>query len=347
MRWLATSVALVPLAALAIAIPATTAGAGDEMARAARAWLESLTPELRAEAAFAFDDAERERWHFVPGDYPGVSFAQMGLEPRRRAHALLRAALSSAGYHKTAAVMRLDQVLRELAEARGQRADHRDPERYSLAVFGEPGPAQPWGWRLQGHHVSLNFSAITGEITAVTPAFLGANPAEVRDGPLAGLRVLGREEDLARELLGALDEAQRGQAMLAAEAPRDVILGPDREAGLLGEPKGVAFADLTEPQRALLLALLGEFAHNLRAELAAAELARIDQAGLGRVRFAWAGSANRGEPHYWRLHGPTFAIEYDNTQDDANHVHTVWHDLTNDFGRDALRAHLEAQHRDE
>src|SRR5262249_44427464 len=170
-----------------------------------------------------------------------------------------------------------------------------------------------------------------------TPAFFGANPARVPSGPHAGLRVLGAEEDLARKLLASLDAAQRRMAVIATSAPSDIILGPGRKS--VPDPAGVAAADLAPQQRQVLMDLIGEYLGNLRDDVARAQREKIERAGAGAIRFAWAGGTAKGEGHYYRVQGPTFVIEYDNTQDNANHVHSVYRDLDNDFGGDLLRRH--------
>jgi hypothetical protein len=307
------------------------------MAQAAAAFLASLSPELRAKAALPFDGPARQDWHYVPRDRAGVEFAQMDEAQRRAARALMRSALSSQGASKVEEIMLLDAVLREMEKGSGVR---RDPLAYAVAVFGTPG-ADAWGWKLEGHHVSLNFTG-AGSATAVTPAFLGANPAEVRTGERAGVRVLAQEEDLARELLASLSDDERHAAVLGDRAPDDILAVPGRALEQL-DGSGLACAAMNPAQRALVERLLAEFARNLRHDLAEAELARIGAAGMDAVRFAWMGSDRRGEGHYWRLSGPTFVIECDNTQNGANHVHTVWRDRQRDFGRDLLREHREAE----
>ena len=316
----------------------------DPMSAAARGFLESLRPELRQQANLEFDHPNRLDWHYIPRDRMGVALGEMNEEERAAAHELLLATLSGQGYLKTVAVMELDQVLREAAESRGQRADYRDPLRYYLTVFGDPASDAPWGWRFEGHHVSLNFSSVTGEV-AVTPAFFGANPAQVTEGRRAGLRVLAPEEDLGRRLLASLDDAQREVAVLETETPMDVLLAPGTSPDSLGPPRGVAFADMNDEQQGLVSALLAVWAGNLEPGLAETQLERIHTAGMESIRFAWIGSAAPGQPHYYRLHGPTFVIEYDNAQTGANHIHTVWRDTERDFGADLLRRHLEEHHR--
>lgn len=306
-----------------------------ELADATEQLLTSLSPELRAKATFAFDGAERTDWHFIPKDRVGVSLKEMSWQQRRAAHRLLRTALSNKGYLKATTIMSLEQVLRVLEND----AARRDQEKYWFSVFGKPGHEKPWGWRIEGHHLSINFSSVSGVIAASTPLFLGSNPAEIRSGPRAGLRVLSAEEDLARALVESLDEGQRAKALIATEAPRDVITAPGAKIDL-GDPAGLAHSEMTTQQREGLWRLITEYANNLRIELADEELTQIQDAGRRNIYFAWAGSVESGEGHYYRIHGPTFIIEYDNTQNGANHVHTVWHSLTNDFGLDALKKHL-------
>ena len=314
------------------------------IAAAAREFLASLDEKQRGSAVIAFTDSRRTAWNYVPGEYPGVLLRDLTPAQKGRVHDLLRSALSAAGYLKTTSIIRLEEVLRAIAESAGRQAPMRDPLRYSIAVFGTPATETPWGWRLQGHHVSLQLTLAGDKLSATTPAFLGANPAEVRTGPHAGLRVLATEEDLGFELLASCDAEQRKAATLAAEAPADIVLSPGHKADLLGGRKGLAAGRMSADQRALLWTLIEAYASNLRPDLAEPQLARIRTAGIDSITFAWAGGDRLGQPHYYRIHGPTFVIELDNTQDQANHVHTVWHDLENDFGEDLLRKHYAEQH---
>lgn len=308
------------------------------MVGAAKAFVESLPEKLRPEALLKFDDPARKTWHYVPMDRPGVRYAQMNDAQRRAARRLLRSGLSSQGMLKVEEIVAMENVLRELENGN----PGRDPERYVFRVFGEPGDAHGWGWKFEGHHLSLNFTLIGREVVGVTPMFMGSNPGEVMKGAWAGKRVLASEEDLARELMGMLTEDQKKAAVVAEEAPGDVLTTPGRpvEGAWPKEQMGLAVAAMSEAQRDACVRLLEEFARNLRGDLAESELARIRNAGLEKVRFCWAGPRERGKPHYYRLVGPTFAIEYDNTQNDANHVHVVWHDVERDFGKDPLADHL-------
>jgi hypothetical protein len=312
---------------------AEDASASDP-ATAAQAFLGVLRPALRSECVFPIESEDRTAWGYLPGRRGGLPLKKMNAAERAAAQAMLRACLSARGYEKTTGVLELEAILRNL-EAFG--ALSRDPELYNVAIFGDPSAARPWGWRFEGHHVSLNFSSASGRIVAATPAFLGAHPARVEKGPRAGWRVLPAEEDLARQLLGSLDPAQRKKAIFDVAAPSDIILSPGRKS--VPDPAGLAHGEMTAAQRALLLQLVEEYLGNMRAEVAAAQRAKIERAGLDAVRFGWAGGTRVGEGHYYRIQGPTFVIEYDNTQNGANHVHSVWRDLDDDFGGDLLRRH--------
>jgi len=336
-----------PILALALAVPfigavtvvSSPPESSAEIATAAEAFLDALTDEQRSKAVFDFTDEQRKDWHYVPRDNEGLIFKEMTDDQRKLAHELLQSTLSTAGYHKTTTIMFLDQVLYWLSETRGRPQAIRDPNRYWIAVFGSPSTNSDWGWRVQGHHVSLNFTSKRNEITIGSPNFFGANPHEVQSGPYAGLRALGAEEDLGRGLLMALDAEQQKQAIISDEVPGDIILNPGREADLLGEPKGLAMSAMNADQKDALRLLVEEYAHNVRRDLARSRIERIRAAGEDKIHFAWIGSTERGEGHYYRVHGPTFVIEYDNAS--GNHSHTVWRDLEKDFGEDLLLEHYQ------
>ncbi|BET65691.1 DUF3500 domain-containing protein [Opitutales bacterium ASA1] len=313
----------------------------DEMSAAARAWLESLDERQRAEATVAFETGDREDWHFVPRRRGGLALKEMNEAQRRLAFALVRSALSARGFEKVQAIVTLESVLREIEG--GGIFSHRDPERYHLLVAGTPEAHGTWGWRFEGHHLSLNITAVRGEAFAVTPSFLGANPAEVPRGPRRGERILAEEEDLGRALVRSLDARQRAVAIVSTRAPSDILTGAARRVEPLSPP-GIAYAALEAEQQAALVRLIEVYVERHRAELAKADMQKIRAAGLEKVHFAWAGGLERGEGHYYRVQGPTFLLEYDNTQNDANHIHTVWRDFEGDFGRDLLREHLEHDH---
>jgi len=326
-----------------VSVPKSSKFRNKDLVLAAREFLYVLSPELRARAVFPFEGEDRFNWHFVPHEMfkrKGVSIKEMTPEQRKAAHALLQSALSAQGYRKADQIMNMEKILREIEKRMGTNQFDRDPELYWFMIFGTPSNEAPWGWRVEGHHLSLNFSSVTHELVAVTPAFMGSNPARVPDGPHAGLRILGVEEDLARELLTSLDERQRARAILSNSAPSDIITGNSRKASL-GEPVGLPVSEMTQGQRGLLMRLIAEYAQNMRHDLAPAQLEKITGAGVEKIHFAWAGGMEPGQPHYYRIHGPTLLIEYDNTQNHANHIHTVWRDLEDDFAVDLLRKHYE------
>jgi hypothetical protein len=310
------------------------------MAGAALAFLGALSAEARSRAVFPMGDRERLNWHYVPRGREGVPFKAMPAPARAAAHELMKASLSAVGYTKAVNVVQLEAVVRQI-ETFGLS---RDPENYAFTVFGSPGASAPWSWRVEGHHLSLNFTLVPGQPVAMTPAFLGANPAEVPSGPRKGQRALAAEQDLGRALARSLSEPQRARSVIAAQSLGDIVTGPGR-ADSLAAPVGLALADMTGDQRTLAARLIEEYARNMRSELAEQELRRIGEAGVERVHFAWAGPLEVGRAHYYRLHGPTLLIEYDNTQNNANHIHSVWHDPKRDFGLDLLRAHYERGHR--
>ena len=329
---------LFALLLLAFRLPASPA---DDMASAANAFLSALTPEQKAKAAFAFDSSERENWHFIPRDRNGLPLKEMTPAQRHLAYGLLNSGMSSRGYGKAVTIMSLEQILQDMEGP--SRRFPRDPELYFVSVFGSPGTKGAWGWRVEGHHLAINFTLVDGAVVAGTPSFMGTNPGEVRTGSRAGLRVLGTEEDTGRTLVKSLNDDQRQVAVVNAKAPDDVLTAAAAVADI-GPAKGLRVAEMNAGQRALLRQIIEEYVGRLRGELAAADLQQIDAAGMDSIVFAWAGGLERGQGHYYRIHGPTFLLEYDNTQNEANHVHAVWRDFKGDFGRDILAEHLKASH---
>jgi hypothetical protein len=308
--------------------------ANPAMALAATAFLGSLSPEQRGKAQFDFVDAERLNWHFIPRERRGLSLKEMSEAQRTLAHALLQAGVSAGGYRKVQGIIELEKVLREMTG----NAEMRDPERYFFSVFGTPSDRTPWGWRVEGHHLSLNFTITGSRMVATSPSFMGANPAKVATGSHKGLRVLAAEEDLAREFVTSLDASQRSLAILTADAPRDIITGNAATVDPLS-PAGISVSALDPRQSRLLVRLLNEYLSRMADDLAAERRAQLERTDFSRVTFAWAGSIERGAPHYYRIQGPSFLVEYDNTQNNANHIHSVWRDFERDFGRDLLREH--------
>lgn len=304
-----------------------------EMADAANQFLAALTPEQKGKASFEFTSDERVNFHFVPMPRKGLPLAEMTTVQKHLAHVIISTALSHRGYFKVVTIMSLEQILYELEN----QAPRRNAELYYISLFGKPG-VDVWGLRIEGHHLTLNFTARGDQILATTPSFLGSNPAEVRTGPRAGLRVLKQEEDLGRELVKSLDSNQRVIAIITNVAPKEIISGDARHAKAL-EPLGLSAGEMSPTQRALLSSLIKEYIGRSRVEVAEAEWKKLETAGWDKIHFAWAGSLEPGQGHYYRVQGPSFLLEYDNTQNDANHIHAVWRDLKNDFGEDLLKRH--------
>jgi hypothetical protein len=311
-----------------------TARAADPMIETAKAFLAALEPAKRARAIVPFNAEERLNWHYVPRARRGVSLEQMSSKERDAALALLGASLSAMGFEKVETIRGLEEVLFALS---GSRV--RDTQLYYFTVFGEPAPKGAWGWRYEGHHVSLNWTIVDGKIVASTPQFFGANPADVRAGPKKGTRALAAEEDLAHALVRSLRPDQLGAAVVSETAPDEIATGASRFAAVQDDA-GIPYGKLDAEQQGLLLSLIQEYAGSQTAAEAQARLARI-KADLPHLKFAWMGGLEKGQGHYYRIQGRTDLIEYDNTQDGANHIHCVWRVFKGDWGRDLLGEHYD------
>ncbi|HEV8604602.1 MAG TPA: DUF3500 domain-containing protein, partial [Tepidisphaeraceae bacterium] len=307
---------------------------------AANNLLATYTPEQKQAGVFELSDAERVNWHFIPRTRKGIPFKDLSTAQRPLAQALLSSGLSQRGFATAVTIMSLEQILLELEAGKGPK---RDPENYAVSIFGKPGSEQAWGWRVEGHHLSLNFTIVEGKAVAASPNFFGSNPAEVKDGPRKGLRVLDQEEDLGRALAQSLSEEQKKTGILTGDAPKDIITANSRKATLL-TPEGIGARELSAAQKQMLLGLISAYANRMRGDVAEQDMQKIQAAGFEKVHFAWAGGMEPGKLHYYRVQGPTFLIEYDNTQGNGNHVHSVWRDMTNDFGDDILKRHYEEHH---
>jgi len=349
-RRISLAVALVLAAGLGSMIAAERSS--STMATAATKFLTALTPEQRQRAVFAFDADERTHWHFIPTEtFPrnGLTIKDMSEPQRKLAHDLLKAGLSQRGYVTASSIMELEAVLGALEAAERAAAAQpprgallvRDPERYFFSIFGTPSSRDTWGWRVEGHHVSLHFTVVNGTMVGSSPSFFGSNPAEVRQGTKKGLRILGAEEDAARALLQSLDASQQTKAIINAAPPADMLTMAKVNISPLS-PTGIAADTLNAAQRDLLMKLIDVYMGFMAPDIAADRMARLRKAGVEKIAFAWAGETERGKKHYYRIQGPTFLVEYDNTQNDGNHVHSVWRDFEGDFGRDLLREHLKS-----
>jgi hypothetical protein len=310
----------------------------QKMLQAVNDMLGLLDEEQKEIAMFEFEDEERQNWHFIPRERPGVMYREMTESQKKQVEKLLQIVLSEDGYIKAREIMLLEEILREL-ENRPADDDRRDPEKYHLSIFGQPGDGNPWGWRFEGHHLSLNFSSLSGAMLASTPLFYGTNPARIPSGPREGERVLKAEEDIARQLMALLSSGQKKIAVIDAVAPNDVITSSDRKVTPF-DITGLAYAKMNEGQQKKTDELIDIHLGKLDPKIAKDLYRKIDDS-RDAIHFAWAGTEEIGEAHYYRLHHPKLLIEYDNSQNDANHVHTVVRDIENDFGEDVLKKHYE------
>lgn len=314
---------------------AQTVDAAQRIAEQANRFLASLDDSQRRKALIGFDSSNRLDWHYIPRSRSGLSLGDMKPAQAEAARALFATVLNQRGLELLDGVRLLEGVLRE------QQGSFRDPDRYYVSVFGSPGRF-PWGWRFEGHHLSLNVALPAPGQVSATPFFIGAHPATVRDGPSKGFRLLETAEELARQIMAGLNDAQRRSALIADRSFGEIVASPQREQDL-GQPRGLELSAMESNARVRVEALMDRFLGTLVPDLLAVQKRRVMEQGLERFRFAWAGSLVRGEAHYFRVHGPVTLIEHDNTQNGANHIHSVWRDLAADFGQDALADHYRQQ----
>ena len=319
--------------------------AAAEIGAAVSNWLGGLDSTQRAIATFPFKTDERFAWQYTPGPREGLALRDMSPEQRAAAIAIVRSSLSERGARELEAIIALETVLGELEHEVGRPGwQRRDPGLYWFAVFGDPGGTGAWSWRVGGHHVAIHLTLAGGSVAGSAPSFLGANPAVVPGGPAAGVRALTGEETLARALLAGLDDAARRIAVVDDTAPADILSGNGRRAEIASIPTGIRHGELDAVGQEALERLVRHYLHRTRPEIATAEWDRIRSTGLDDVTFAWAGPDEPGRGHYYAIRGPRFLIEYDNTQNGANHIHAVWRDLANDWGEDVLAAHYASDH---
>ena len=322
------------------------ADVASEMAKAANALLMSLDKEQTSLAAFKFNGEERTYWHFIPaemlkgGSRKGLQIKQMAGKQRMLTHTLLKTVLSESGHAKVKNIMFLEDILFAL-EGKNRRFV-RDSEAYHILIFGKPSSKRAWGWRFEGHHVSLNYTIVNGKVSVV-PSFWASNPAVADFGPGRKLIALEVEEFAARELRNSLSAEQVKNTVIADKAPRDILTSALPEVKIL-ENTGISYGDLNKGQQAQLTKLIQEYINRHRAVVAKEDWAKIEKGGLDKIRFSWAGSTKAFEPHYYRIQGPTFLMEYANTQNGSNHIHATWRDFNGDFGRDVLREHVKKSH---
>jgi hypothetical protein len=310
-----------------------TTASRSTMLEAARTFLATLNSAQNSKAVLPFNSEERFHWFYTPASRKGIPLKALKASQREAALALLRAGLSEKGYTKAETIRKLEGVLRELEGSSG-----RDPDLYYFTFFGEPAANGAWGWRYEGHHCSQNWTILNGQSIGSSPQFFGANPAEVREGPMKGTRVLSVEEDLARSLVKSFSAEQRAEAVLSPTAPSDILTSNERKAAIQ-EDRGIAYSKLGKDQQGTLLAVIEEYLGAQPRAQARQRLDKIREAGFEQIKFAWMGGLEKGQGHYYRVQGSTFLIEYDNTQNGANHIHCVWRDFNGDWGQDLLAEH--------
>jgi hypothetical protein len=323
----------------AIETATTTARLVGRMAGAAEGFLATLGPPESEAVGGELGGPGFREWSYLPGPRAGLSLSEMTAPQRDAALTLLDTGCSATGARTARAVIELDIIRRQLGGGDPQPGD----DRFWFRVFGTPTAAGAWAWRVNGHHLAVHVTVAGGDLT-VTPSFFGSEPATVLTGPHEGLRVLTAEEDLARALLGDLDEDQRRAAITSEIAPNDILTRNDPVADLYRITGGIAHGDLTTGQQDGLQRLVRHYFDRTPEPTSASAWAAAREAGLDEIRFAWAGGTRRGERHYYSVLGPTFLLEYDNTQDDANHIHSVWRDLSDDWGGDLLSRHYATGH---
>lgn len=332
MRKTLVSAAVTLVLLSAIVVGRALESPGQRMTQAAAQLLAALSDSQRAQATFAFDDAERLNWHFIPRDRKGVPLRALSDAQKAAVRRLLEAGTSKSGYRKALDVMALEAILRDI-EGTERARQIRDPNLYFVSVFGKPDAEGLWGWRIEGHHFCVNYAIKDGQVVSATPVFYGANPAKVPQGrDKAGFRALPEEEDVARQLYLSLEPALRRVATIGERAPDDILTGAQNAKPKATAVQGVKRAELNDTQRETLDRLIQLYADRLPAEVSAELIREAKESGLDATRFAWAGPAEPGSGHYYRIQGPTFVIEYCNTQNNANHIHSVLRRAAGDFG---------------
>lgn len=317
----------------------------QDHAEYANRFLNSLNQAQKLKALYKFDSDERYDWHFVPKDERiGIMLGDLNETQKKDAFNLLKTYLSENAFNKTTGIIQLELVLKEL-EKRREGDNRRDPGKYTLAFFGKPSKTGIWGWRFEGHHISFSFSTRDNKLISGTPGFMGANPAVVLSGPQKGKQVLKEETEIGFKLLHSLDSSQLSNATIAGETPKDIVTYIMRKASL-DKPEGLLYSQMNKEQQKVFDQLLQVYLTRYTEKYSKNLMTEIRSADINQLRFGWAGARNpeTGKAYYYRIHGPGIIIEYDNSQNNANHIHTVIRDLKNDFGDDQLKSHLKTGH---
>jgi hypothetical protein len=304
--------------------------------------LRLLPAASKQQIQYKFEDPERFNWHFVPRSRNGIPLRDLDAAQRDAVFSLLKSSLSDKGYNKVTSIVALENVLRAV-EGRGNDDRYRDPLNYYVTVFGSPGGKDPWTWRFEGHHVALNFTTVDNKLESSTPSFMGSNPGIVKEGPERGKQILIEESQRGFQLVNALSPEQLKTAMIDDEALPEIVSFNSRKTNALS-PTGLSYREMSDAQKGMLLTLLHMYVDNYELGFSKKLMAKIEKAGVENLTFAWAGSKQEGKGYYYRVQGPMLLIELDNTQNNANHIHSVVRDFTNDFGDDILREHYQKEH---
>ena len=318
----------------------------QELVATANHFIELLNDEQKVKALFPFDAEERYTFFFVPrNDRKGITFNELNAEQKIAAFSFIQSCLSAQTVKKVQQILQMETVLKEI-EKRKENDNYRDTGKYYISIFGVPGAKNIWGWRLEGHHTSFHFSAANNKLVSGTPSFLGSNPAIVQNGPTKGLQILKEESDQGFAFLHSLTELQIQKATINSIAPDSIITSNHRVA-MLANPQGIMYSELNAAQKQQLLKLINVYVHRYTKLFAEDLLKEIQQAGLDNLHFSWAGNTTEafGKAYYYSIQGPTVIIEFDNSQNNANHIHTVLRDLKHDFGGDDLLEHYHASHK--
>jgi hypothetical protein len=304
-------------------------------------FLNSLNEEQIEKTQFPFDNLSRNTWHFLPGTmWPraGIQLHELNPNQKELFFELLRVYLSKSGYDKTMRIIDLERVLAELSG----NIEFRDPEKYFVAFYGDPKKDDLWAWSFEGHHISLNFSILNDKIS-IAPRFMGANPAMIKEGERKGERTLANEEDYGFKFMNSLSDGQKQKAIFQESSFAQIVTSNSTEVGPL-QPVGIKMQELRSDQQLMLFDLINEYISTMPIELANKRMNNLRSEEFDEIRFGWAGSTERGKSHYYRVQGKTFLIEFDNTQNNANHIHLVWRDFEGDFGRDLIKEHYQKTH---
>tara|TARA_R110000868_G_C10944758_1_gene767364 strand:- start:2451 stop:3449 length:999 start_codon:yes stop_codon:yes gene_type:complete len=301
-------------------------------------FFESLNEDQRDKANLAFNDLNRETWHFLPAvsvAREGISLLELDEEQKVLAFNFLKTHLSEAGYKKIQSIISLENILAEIS---GDPV-YRDPLKYHITIYGNPEKDKIWSWSFEGHHISLNFTISEGK-TSFSPRFLGSNPGMIKKGKRKGERVLNKEEDLAFKLINSMTTEQLKQTIFQTTSFEEIVTRNESKVAPLSSV-GIQVKLLDENQQSILVSLIEVYLATIPTNLAKERFRAIKIAEFDDIHFGWAGSTDISKGHYYRIQGDTFLIEFDNTQNNANHVHTVWRDFYGDFGRDLIKEHYD------